>query len=361
LIVQLSRFVFTVAGALAGIAVSKLVDWAAQLGVSALLVIIVFIILGSAIGYLLGGIIGRELARAFALVEERVREYATTDIILAVAGLLVGLLVALILSQPLHLVLKDTTWAFLGTLLVFGLCAYAGVRVAMLKSPSFRHAFNRLNAGELELAADDTTASGTSAASVKYLDTSAVIDGRFVELREAGLLEGVLRVPRFVLVELQTLADSADDIKRARGRRGLDLLETLTGQQHVVEVFEIDYDEIADVDHKLLRLVADAGGAMVTVDANLTKVARVQGQRVVNLNEIATAMRPSFLPGEALRLLIVKEGKEAGQGVGYLEDGTMVVVAEARAHVGREADTVVTSVLQTSVGKMVFARLKAAS
>jgi uncharacterized protein YacL len=168
-----------------------------------------------------------------------------------------------------------------------------------------------------------------------------------------------VRVPRFVLAELQTLADSADDTKRGRGKRGLDLLETIVGAEVGPEIMHIDYPEIPDVDSKLMRLVQDAGGALVTVDGNLAKVARVQGLHVLNINEVAAAMRPAYLPGESLRLMIVREGKEADQGVGYLEDGTMVVVADARRRVGEETEAEVTSVLQTSVGRMVFAKVRA--
>lgn len=348
-IIQLSRFVFTVAGALAGIATSRLVDWTTQLGFSETLVIIIFLILGAAIGYLIGGIVGREIARLYDMIEERLAEYATTDLILATAGLVLGLVVALLVTYPLRLVIHDPVWAFLVMVLIFGLCGYGGIHVALLKSRSFAIAFGQLNAH------DDVSVQPL----VKYLDTSAVIDGRFVELRRAGLLEGTIRVPKFVLAELQTLADSADETKRARGKRGLDLLETVVGAEVGPEVMYVDFPEIPDVDSKLVRLVRDAGGALVTVDGNLAKVARVQGLQVLNINEVAAAMRPAYLPGETLRLTIVREGKEPDQGVGYLEDGTMVVVADAKSRVGEETDAEVTSVLQTSVGRMVFAKVRA--
>jgi uncharacterized protein YacL len=168
-----------------------------------------------------------------------------------------------------------------------------------------------------------------------------------------------MRVPRFVLAELQTLADSEDDVKRARGRRGLDLLARWQSDDEDLEVFETDYPEIADVDGKLMRLAADIEGAIVTVDHNLTRVAEVRGITVINLNELAAALKPAFLPGESLRLDLIKEGKEPGQGVGYLEDGTMVVVQEGSVHLGAVVDTEVTSVLQTSAGRMIFARFVA--
>jgi uncharacterized protein YacL len=189
------------------------------------------------------------------------------------------------------------------------------------------------------------------------LDTSAIIDGRFVELQRLGFLVGNPRAPRFVLGELHTLADSADDTKRARGRRGLDLLDMLAGRGEGIEVFEADYPEVAEVDGKLVRLAAELRTPLVTVDYNLTKVARVQDIEVLNVNELAAAVRPTFLPGEGLRLRVVREGKEADQGVGYLEDGTMVVVQGGKSRIGSEVDTEVTSVLQTSAGRMIFARI----
>ena len=165
-----------------------------------------------------------------------------------------------------------------------------------------------------------------------------------------------MRVPGFVLAELQTLSDSADDTRRARGRRGLDLLATLRAGDRPVEVFDADYPEIPDVDTKLVQLAKDIGAQVVTVDYNLSQVARVQGVCVLNVNDLAAALRPNHLPGETMRIHVVREGKESDQGVGYLEDGTMVVVQSGRALIGEDVDTVVTSVLQTSGGRMIFAR-----
>jgi uncharacterized protein YacL len=241
-------------------------------------------------------------------------------------------------------------WAvFLAVILLFGLVPYAGIRVALVKRDEFGRAFARLNAqpGEGHDEADRTPS--------KFLDTSAVIDGRVFELRRAGLLEGRMRVPRFVLAELQTLADSADEAKRSRGRRGLDLLEVARGSQSI-DTLEVDYADIHDTDAKLVRLAKDTGGVLVTADHNLSGVARIQDAGVINVNEVAAALRPSYLPGERLRLQVTREGKEAGQGVGYLQDGTMVVIQGGRELIGQEIDSEVTSVLQTTAGRMVFAR-----
>ncbi|MCE5203373.1 MAG: TRAM domain-containing protein [Coriobacteriales bacterium] len=346
MIVQLARVVLLTAGALGGLAVARLADWPAQTGFSQELVILIFIILGSAMGYLLGGIVGRELTEQYRRLEQQVQQFETTDLILAAAGLVVGLVAAFLVSNPLRL-LSPTWVAFLGIVLVYGLFAYGGTRLFLTK----RRDVHRRFGGMLE------SGSAHPPATLKLLDTSAVIDGRFARIAESGFLEGEFKVPRFVLAELQTLADSADDIKRARGRRGLDLLTTLVAGTVSVEVFETDYPEVPTVDAKLVRLAASTGGAIVTVDHNLTQVARVEGVTVLNVNELAAAVRPAFLPGDKFELLVVREGKEPGQGVGYLEDGTMVVVAEAKEHVGETLTVEVTSVLQTSAGRMIFGRL----
>jgi uncharacterized protein YacL len=345
MIVQLSRFVLATFGALAGLAVKDSIDWTGQIGFPESLVIILFVILGCSIGFILGGILGRELTRAYVYVEEYTGRMSAPDLLLATAGLLVGLVVALITSTPIRSI--QPSWiALTGTITLFVVIGYYGVRIAMMKRRDFARLFPRLG-DPSDVSADLPS---------KVLDTSAVIDGRFAELVRTGFLEGSLRVPGFVLAELQTLADSADDGKRARGRRGLDLLATLNGVSSAVQVFEADYPELPDVDSKLVRLAKDLGAELVTVDYNLAQVARVQGVKVLNINEIAAALRPSHLPGEQIRIAIIREGKEADQGVGYLEDGTMVVVQSGRPHIGSELDTVVTSVLQTSAGRMVFAR-----
>jgi uncharacterized protein YacL len=226
--------------------------------------------------------------------------------------------------------------------------AYVGVRSALIKRRDVARMLSRVAPGS-------ETASG---ASMKVLDTSAVIDGRFAELLRAGFVEGAVRVPGFVLAELQTLADSADDLRRARGRRGLDLLAALRTGEHPVEVFSVDYPELPDVDGKLVQLARDAEATIVTVDYNLTQVARVQGVGVLNVNDLAAALKPAHLPGETIRINVAREGKEADQGVGYLSDGTMVVVHNGKPFLGEDTDVIVTSVLQTAGGRMVFARPK---
>ncbi len=344
MIVQLARFVLFTAGALGGFEVSGFIDWSREVGFPEYLVIILFVILGGSIGFLLGGILGRALERGVEQFGERVEETPFLDMVLGAAGMFAGLLFALVVSTPLRVI--EPAWvSVLSIVALFLVSAYVGMQVALLKRAEFAALFGQ-----------GPRAEDTPGGTLKHLDTSAVIDGRFAQLVREGFLEGRVVVPAFVVSELQTLADSADDTKRARGRRGLDTLDRLSDLS--VDVFDADYSDIRDVDAKLLRLAQETTGAVVTVDYNLTKVARVQGIPVLNLNEIATALRPDVHAGDGLRIRLVKQGKEAGQGVGYMEDGTMVVVEESDDRLGEEVDIVVHSVFQSSAGRMVFARLQ---
>jgi uncharacterized protein YacL len=190
------------------------------------------------------------------------------------------------------------------------------------------------------------------------IDTSAVIDGRIADIAETGFLEGILVIPEFVLRELQMVADSSDSSKRQRGRRGLDVLQRMRGNAQItVQITEEDFPQVKEVDLKLIELAKQLEAKIVTNDFNLNKVAQVRGVSVLNINDLANSLRPVVLPGEKMRVVIMKEGKEFDQGVGYLDDGTMVVVDHARRLIGRSVEIAVTSVLQTTSGKMIFGRL----
>jgi uncharacterized protein YacL len=193
----------------------------------------------------------------------------------------------------------------------------------------------------------------------KILDTSVIIDGRVADICETDFLEGPLVIPQFVLQELQHIADSADNLKRARGRRGLDILNRMQkGDTVEVKVVDEDYPDIKEVDAKLIALAREMNAKIVTNDFNLNKVAQLQGVPVLNINQLANALKPMVLPGEVLHLQIMREGKEQGQGVAYLDDGTMVVVENASRHLGQEVEASVTSILQTTAGRMIFTTLK---
>jgi uncharacterized protein YacL len=191
----------------------------------------------------------------------------------------------------------------------------------------------------------------------KILDTSVIIDGRITDLCDTGFIEGTLVIPQFVLKELQLVADSSDGLKRQRGRRGLDILNHLQKSSQIsVTITEMDFPDIRDVDSKLIELAKRLDAKLVTNDVNLNKIAQLQGISVLNINELANALKPVVLPGEGMKVFIIKEGKEKDQGVAYLDDGTMVVVDNSRRLIGQNVDITVTSVLQTTVGKMIFGR-----
>ena len=200
-----------------------------------------------------------------------------------------------------------------------------------------------------------SVARASSAESAKLLDTSAIIDGRIADVVTTGFLAGPLLVPRFVLRELQRLADGADPLRRNRGRRGFEILKRLQ-DLHSVEILEADVPAATDVNTKLVELARERSARVVTTDYNLNRVAELSGVNVLNVNDLANALKPVALPGESLRVQVLREGKEPGQGVGFLEDGTMVVVEQGRRLLGQEVAVVVTSALQTSAGRMIFAR-----
>jgi len=192
----------------------------------------------------------------------------------------------------------------------------------------------------------------------KILDTSVIIDGRIADVSETGFLGGTLIIPHFILAELQQVADSGDSSKRQRGRRGLDMLQRLRNNSKLdIQIIETDFPAVKEVDLKLIELGKQLDAVIVTNDFNLNKVSQLRGVSVLNINELANALKPVVLPGEAMRVFVLKEGKEYNQGVAYLDDGTMVVVDNARRLIGKTADIAVTSVLQTTAGKMIFGRL----
>jgi uncharacterized protein YacL len=263
----------------------------------------------------------------------------------AVLGVFAALLVTLVISRTDE---REPTKSFLefAALFAFG---YLGLVLGSRRG------------GELRVDALDGIFGKESsrAESLKLLDTSVLIDGRIADICDAQFLEGVLGVPQFVLHELQMVADSADSLKRQRGRRGLEVLQRIQKMPHVkVRILEEDFPQAGDVDHKLVELARRTGAKIITNDFNLNKVATVQGLSVLNVNQLAHVLKPVVLPGETMQVLILREGKEANQGVAYLDDGTMVVVDGARRMINKSVDVIVTSVHQTTAGKMIFGRVE---
>ncbi|MDQ6929880.1 MAG: TRAM domain-containing protein, partial [Candidatus Eremiobacteraeota bacterium] len=264
-----------------------------------------------------------------------------------IVGLIIGFLIKNILFEFISLTGRPGSYvAILLYIIISVFAAYLGARVG---------AKQRI----VPLAGAPAAVSVNASGVPKIVDTSVIIDGRITEIVESGFLEGPLVLPRFVLRELQLIADSIDSMKRTRGRRGLEVLSKLQ-EFTSVEISERDYPDIvgAAVDAKLVRLAQELKGKLVTNDYNLNKVAHVEGVTVLNINELANAVKPVVLPGEELHVQVIREGKEQHQGVGYLDDGTMIVVENGRRLIGTAVDVAVTSVLQTVAGRMIFARLK---
>ena len=269
------------------------------------------------------------------------------ELTVAAVGLLVGLLVSALLWFPVH------TLPYIGNWVILPLFLVVGYLFAYVAAKKHRGILRLVGVHQLV----DPSMPGSSNASVETLvDTSAIIDGRIADIVRTGFLRGELVVPEFVLRELQQVADSGDPLKRARGRRGLEVVQGLRSEVTVATP-EIDFPELADVDAKLLKLAKQRGLRILTTDYNLNRLARIQDVVVLNVNELANALKPAVLPGERLEIRLIREGKEADQGVGYLDDGTMVVVEGGRRRVGDTVDVQVTSVLQSPSGKMIFTRI----
>jgi uncharacterized protein YacL len=281
-----------------------------------------------------------------------VQELSTAEFVTAVLGLLTGLVMGLLLGFPLA--------AFggpLGTWLPIGVSITLGLGMAGLTVAKRHDLIAAAEAIGLIRRPDDEAAAPRQGEPRVVVDTSAIIDGRIADIAEAGFLQGTLIVPRVVLEELQRIADSPDTMRRARGRRGLEIVSRLQKEDRIpVEIADETLPEIAEVDAKLVALARARSGLILTNDFNLNRVAEIQGLRVMNVNSLANAMKPAVLPGEELRVRVIQEGKEAGQGVGFLDDGTMIVVEGGARHLDREIGVVVTRVLQTVAGRMIFAQ-----
>ena len=283
----------------------------------------------------------------------QVEALSTAEFVAAVIGLLIGLLMGLLLGLPLSNFDPPLgTWLPLGVSLLFGL-GMLGLTVA-------KRADLLLAAQAIGLVRnqDPAAAAGLRMGDPHIVvDTSAIIDGRIAEIVESGFIYGTLVIPRFVLEELQHIADSSDALRRNRGRRGLEILNRMQKEPGTpVEIVEDDVPDVAEVDAKLVALAIGRSRVILTNDFNLNRVAELQGVRVMNINSLANAVKPAVLPGEELHVRVIQEGKEAGQGVGFLDDGTMIVIEGGARHIDRELDVSVTRVLQTVAGRMIFAQ-----
>ena len=299
---------------------------------------------------IVSALVAAMIAVAIIFFEIRIRRASLKTLIGAAVGSILGIigayLIGSLISRQESMAVAPETKTFLTLSLTFFM-AYVGLMVGAAKGDY------------LDLSAlGGIFSDKTSRRDYKVLDTSVIIDGRIADVAETGFLGGTIVIPQFILRELQQVADSPDSSKRQRGRRGLDMLNRLQNNSALdIQIVETDFPAVREVDLKLIELGKQLDAVIVTNDFNLNKVAQLRGVQVLNINELANALKPVVLPGEAMRVFILKEGKEYNQGVAYLDDGTMVVVDNARKLIGRNADIAVTSVLQTTAGKMIFGRL----
>ena len=363
---KLVRAVFTIAGAIVGYGVFLLMkflvtfagyeEWVDFSGIQELCISILFAIIFGLLFFRLTPTLKKQGKRMTNNLESDLQKMSTNDIVMGTIGLIVGLLVAFLIGQIyggiklpyLDVILNIITYIILG---------YLGIVIATRKGKDIRTAW--LTSKKISSVGGSKGSKQKNYATPKIFDTSVIIDGRISDIMKTGFIEGPIVIPEFVLVELRHIADSSDALKRNRGRRGLDILNKIQSD-YGIEIYntveEKALEEIPEVDVKLLKLAQIMNGKVVTNDFNLNKVAGIKGVDVLNINELANAVKPVVLPGEEMTLSLVKEGKENNQAVAYLDDGTMIVVEEGKRFIGRTIRVVVTSILQTSAGRMIFAR-----
>ncbi|MFC7061797.1 PIN/TRAM domain-containing protein [Halobacillus seohaensis] len=294
-------------------------------------------------------------------VEDALVRVPVADLLFGSLGLIVGLIIAYLINNLLQDIEIKVISQILPIFITF-LLGYFGFQVGFKRKDEFLNllmiAKKDKKANEDEIAQNATEAEALIPKE-KILDTSVIIDGRIADICETHFLEGTIVIPQFVLEELQHIADSSDGLKRNRGRRGLDILNRLQKDLPVkVEIYDGDFEDVQEVDSKLVKLAKVMDGIVVTNDFNLNKVCEFQNVQVLNINDLANAVKPVVLPGEEMTIQVIKDGKEQKQGIGYLDDGTMIVVEEGKNYIGKTIEVIVTSVLQTSAGRMIFARPK---
>ncbi|WP_291293203.1 PIN/TRAM domain-containing protein [Enterococcus sp.] len=315
-------------------------------------------LLGALIFFLLSLLLAKYIAAGIRKIEEKLSELSLTYLLFGAIGSIIGLMIGVIVSIPFY------NWDIpfingIAPILVMALLGYLGFQIGTTRIEEWKKIFSSKNKKtepvEEQQMLDRKIADHFH--KYKILDTSVIIDGRIYDIAKTGFLEGVLLIPNFVLYELQYIADSGDSLKRVRGRRGLDILNALQKEEGIaVEMYEGDFDEISEVDSKLIKLAKILDGIVVTNDYNLNKVSEFQNVPVLNINALANAVKPVVIPGETMNVLVVKAGTERQQGVAYLDDGTMVVVEDGQHYMNEHIQVVVTSALQTAAGRMIFAK-----
>lgn len=356
-----------------------------ELTLASLVCILAGALLGGLGGWFVSPYLIRKLGKFTSFVEKQLSKMPINDVIAGAVGLAIGLIIANLLGNAFARIPIVGYYIPVIFSIVLG---YLGVRITIKKRKELTGSFSFikeiLHNREAEKAAKEAKAAEKPAAlpapeenppverakvnlvklqehknkNYKLLDTNVIIDGRIADICKTGFLEGTLLIPVFVLEELQYIADSSDTLRRVRGRRGLDVLQKIREDESnlEVEIMNVDFDDIQGVDSKLVRLAQKLGGKIITNDFNLNKVAQLRGVEVLNINELSNAVKPVVIPGETMKVQVVKDGKEPGQGVAYLDDGTMIVIENGHRYLSRTISVEVTSALQTSAGRMIFAK-----
>ena len=305
-------------------------------------------LLGAILFYIIGTKFLAFFCKRISDIEKTIRTWTYHEILSGSFGLIFGLIITNLITLPIVDIPVIGALLAIAVNIIFG---YLGVVISIKKKDELSDNLSNLKNG--------TVKHSYSKVQPKILDTSVIIDGRIPDICRTDFIEGPLIIPGFVLRELQHIADSSDTLKRNRGRRGLDILNIIQKELDTpVEILDKDFDDVTEVDSKLLRLAQYLNGKIITNDYNLNKVASFQGVSVLNINELANAVKPVVLPGEEMTVHVVKDGKENGQGIAYLDDGTMIVVDGGKRHMGESIDVMVTSILQTPAGRMIFAKPK---
>ena len=307
------------------------------------LILLIVILIFAIIFYFLSSFIYKGIIAIIDGFERNIQKLTVTEFLFGTLGLLVGLVFATLIGVPILFILIDLIGALVG------------IKIFIKRKDDILNLLTSIKKNGIR----DKKNKHNEKICPKILDTSVIIDGRIFDICQTGFVEGPLVIPGFVLNELRHISDSADGLKRNRGRRGLDILNKIQKELSIeTQIYEEDFPEIAEVDAKLLKLAQVLNGKVVTNDFNLNKVAEFQGVPVLNINELANAIKPVLLPGEEMKVVVMKDGKEASQGIAYLDDGTMIVVEGGRKFISEEIMVVVTSVLQTAAGRMIFAKPK---
>lgn len=357
---KVMRGVISLFGVLLGFGLSSLLKYIDVLrnpleGWLGLIISIVFSLFIGIIFYILSPRIINKGRQLIVFIEGELQKVPTNEIILGSIGFIIGLVIAYLLSQPFF-EFEIRSLGVAASIVLYGIFGYLGIKVATKKAADVGNIIENVNA--MKKTGREKVKQGYKSCP-KILDTSVIIDGRIFDICQTGFIEGPLIIPNFVLDELQHIADSSDGLKRNRGRRGLDILNKIQKELDIeVIIHEKKFDDIQEVDSKLLKLTQELSGKVITNDYNLNKVAEVKSIDVLNINELANAVKPVVLPGEEMKVDIIRDGKESGQGLAYLDDGTMIVVESGRKYIGDTIDVIVTSVLQTSAGRMIFAKPK---